>query len=81
MVNLTEWQPIETAPRDGRLLVLCWSDWDGQSRHYQPVVGWWQSCETLSEGGEWVQWSLGLESCHGVSHWMALPPGPEDSDD
>ena len=86
------WQPIETAPKDGRP-VLLWLE-RKISRNYTVsglcdllVIGFWQH-------GRWV--SIEVEDCGSMggeltgwmadwcpldvspTHWMPLPPPPED---
>jgi hypothetical protein len=68
-----EWQPIETAPKDGTVVLLfvpgdddcredCWitASWDGL------MGGVWMD----NARGEW--WGFG------PSHWMPLPPPPKE---
>ncbi len=71
--TLMEWQPIETAPRDGSSVLL----FDGERVSY----GGWidveaQGCEEseadlISEG--W--WSVDLRE-NAPTHWMPLPDPP-----
>lgn len=72
----SQWQPIQTAPKDGTAILL----WEQYSTN--PFVGYWQ------DGG----WNACLEhvEAHGgwdgaiavglivmpVTHWMPLPPEP-----
>ena len=66
------WQPIETAPKDGTLVDLF------TTRGRVPDCKW-------DKGGKcWVEWSLGIfdrmEWCEVGSmatHWMPPPPPPE----
>ena len=74
--NINEWQPIETAPKDGRLIlatndfggmVLCWWGKDYNDESYE---GW------LSGDGD--GYSTGLYySPLNPTHWMPLPKPPE----
>jgi hypothetical protein len=77
-----QWQPIETAPRDGTVIDLWiddnrWSDcrWGlpghscGEDGHYCDSE--WHS---LDEG--WVCISLNQELSMSPTHWMPLPPEP-----
>ena len=66
-----EWQPIETAPKDGTL-VLVWDEDTGGAFAAQflvEVTGW-------GNPGEWMDW-------HGMrllqpTHWMPLPDPPHE---
>ena len=71
------WQPIETAPRDGTEILL----YVGTLCHDYGVA-WWN--------GEW--WEMGSRECAGMkdrfdvefgapTHWMPLPEPPEDKND
>lgn len=69
---MTEWQPIETAPKDGTTILL-WEGESGTECWVVPVTGSWDC-------GEWTL------TCHGFStlapsHWMPLPDRPEVSED
>ena len=75
---MTEWQPIETAPRDGTP-VLGYRDIDG----IMGMVKWIQSATY----GEWAgSWDLVLPSTHSEidmwwpTHWMPLPEPPQEGD-
>ena len=64
---MSEWKPIETAPKDGTPVLVAWS---GLSFH--PVVAHYEGClwGTLSAG-------FGFEPLCAPTHWMPLPPSPE----
>lgn len=79
-VAVTEWQPIETAPKDGSLLLLKekWED--------EPFIGQWVSS---AYGGKWAasrtHYDTDGNACvidrvysDGVAHWMPLPPAPKE---
>lgn len=58
-----EWQPIETAPKDGTEILGAWY-YGGWS--YQPMI--WRN--------GWVK-KFDAMSLLNPSHWMPLPPPPE----
>ena len=84
---MTDWQPIETAPKDGTAVLLCWArsadgapiDWrqDPETAGvFVQVASWWAG------DGEWIVYcsmvrdpSLHFEP----THWMPLPPPPEQA--
>lgn len=76
---MSEWQPIETAPKDGGDLLL-WQP----GAECSIVVGRWQSF-TDADTGEQSSWwapadSLISDVCgslEDVSHWMPLPSPPQ----
>jgi len=57
------WQPIETAPRDGTLILV-------NVKHIgADAVSYW--------GAGWRETSNGLMLRDAPTHWMPLPPAPE----
>jgi hypothetical protein len=82
---MSDWQPIETAPKDGTpFLALCGADC-GTRNHW---IAWWDANTVV--GGSFVCGSdaegltnltaKGLStivSC--LAHWMPLPPPPTNS--
>lgn len=63
-----EWQPIETAPKDGRRIAAC--VWDADAGRW--VVGyiyWWVSSQDI---GHWIG------GVNQPTHWMPLPAPPGD---
>lgn len=64
MCNCNQWRDIETAPKDG-LLVLLWAE--------RPIVGHWQA------GVNHYKWR-DYESFRVITptptHWQPLPPAP-----
>lgn len=85
---MSEWQPIETAPKDGRFILL----WDANSSF---TVG---AQDRICATGAWIidpyhgsgAWQVGRDDDEyapsrfdSPSHWMPLPeaPGGRDSAD
>lgn len=85
-MNKTQWQPIETAPKDGRAIILLsravpakvaigsWNaDGDSWVDEHGQLTGECHHLEvigTWSSGGGWFQPDE-------VTHWMPIPEGPE----
>jgi hypothetical protein len=72
---MSEWRPIETAPRDGTQILLVGGDkevfmgywaWNGVGRFTDSVRGW-------------VGHELGYVQDHDLIGWMPLPEPPEDT--
>jgi hypothetical protein len=80
---MTEWQPIETAPKDGTWVLLCGGKitygWDSES--YPPsVVGQWARPDSdIGYRDDW-QFAWYDSGCYGYyespTHWMPLPNPP-----
>ena len=65
MTKPSTWQPIETAPKDGRRFLCIWLN--------QVEIATWQS-----EVSNWQQWPDGDFDIGGeLTHWMPLPEKPE----
>ncbi len=68
---MSDWQPIETAPKDGTR-VLFWLADEGF-----PCLASWRKWDGY-EG--FFLWDMGDFADHNLpSHWMALPHPPEDA--
>ncbi len=73
---IMEWQPIETAPKDGRSILLgggLWDDEDvseviGLAHWDEKSKGWLVACH---EGGYVCAWYTD------ATHWMPLPEPPQ----
>jgi len=67
---MTDWQPIETAPRDGSDIIVYRPKFDGD---YIPIVGvdYWFKGYT---------WGRSRRDCQ-PTHWMPLPKPPVTSQD
>lgn len=61
-----EWQPIETAPKDGTQILAPLT-----LGGIMAVVSWWD--------GMWREGTNGLGLKNEPSHWMPLPDAPKDT--
>ena len=79
---MSEWQPIETAPRDGTWFVIyCAGEEDSyEIGRYEPLMG-----HDFVEAGrglyrkvdkELYEWT-GFNNFHCATHWLPLPPPPK----
>jgi hypothetical protein len=59
------WQPIETAPKDGTIVLV----WDGEN---MAVADWVEF--PYRPGGGWME---GIEVFSDPTHWMPLPEPPK----
>lgn len=61
-----QWQPVETAPKDGTLVLLWWPYWRQRAviGYYATLADRWQSSEVLYDAEP-------------PTHWMPLPLPPE----
>ncbi len=62
---MSEWQPIETAPKSEEVIVAMTCESSGQH---------WVTAATQEEDGRWFNVGDGLLCPH---HWQPLPPPPE----
>jgi hypothetical protein len=77
---MSQWQPIETAPRDGTPIVILCDLEEGPT----PAVARWQDTNAAGPHGRFVWrtgWSAVAEGC--VKYWfpMPLPEPPPRSPD
>jgi len=67
--HLSEWQPIETAPRDGTEVDL----WKGKHRlpncHFHCGEWLWWNTTSVDDEPSWLK-------VKDPTHWRPLPPGP-----
>jgi hypothetical protein len=65
---MSDWQPIETAPKDGTR-ILVWDSYDDET-----VVFWSSSVKDwrLNVAGSYAE-----DDCHTFTHWMPLPEPPK----
>lgn len=89
---MNEWQPIETAPRDGSFIMLFVPR--GQLETGPVTIGGYWKAEDRQENGRFKkgEWTLadfcgwlgadadyGASFCH-PTHWMPLPAPPDAGD-
>ena len=66
--SLTEWKPIETAPKNGATILVTWAK--------EPTWGASTARWSESEKG-WIEPSDEDGGCFkNLTHWMPLPPAP-----
>lgn len=69
------WQPIESAPRDGtEILVTGLDNGTGPTRH--TLMARWEKCPHF--GDHFTDRSSGSTALEYLTHWMPLPPSPEN---
>jgi hypothetical protein len=70
---MSEWQPIETAPRDGTNIQLWWP-----AEFHAPVTGHWNTGKWSNAGIGWKLSGWGdVISRSEPTHWMLLPKAPK----
>jgi hypothetical protein len=74
---MMKWQPIETAPMDGTLLLLTvWSERDGYG---EVDFGCWDFIENSDADGSPIYgWSSNFGRIEEPTHWMIVEP-PESA--
>lgn len=61
---MSQWQPIETAPKDGSYVILT----NGED----VTAGWWRG-----RGSGWNTGYEALDFTGEPTHWMSMPDPPE----
>lgn len=71
---MSEWQPIETAPKDGTLILLTGHDYNDTSKPRHYVSAWWSSAYNhfTYEDSE-------VSEIYTATHWRPLPEPPTQS--
>ncbi len=73
------WHPIETAPKDGRLVLACHRDPAFQN---QTVIYWDAGSKAFLIDGRWRTSSHDIVGENRFTHWQPLPaPPPADGGD
>lgn len=70
--NKSQWQPIETAPKDGTKVLLLQKCADNVN--YYAEAGWFRARRAGYDG--WAYYSDEIDIT--PTHWMKLPDPPED---
>lgn len=66
-----EWQPIETAPKDGTEIIIYCTDTKPCMGAFVADMGW---CAPARFPGSWI------DLPDHPTHWMPLPPPPHSPD-
>jgi len=87
---MSEWKPIETAPKDGTDIILGApaQEYQGNPTEPRSTIGHWatdEECQVYAgDVGEceyvepyWVSWDGGFAAENPPTHWMPLPKPPQ----
>lgn len=71
-----QWQPIETAPKDGTWIILgYYPDYmEGEQQGNHSQIAWWNDTRQLWCNNDKFLNATGIFS---PTHWMPLPEGPK----
>lgn len=75
-----DWQPIETAPKDGTPVLTCRAGFLPALSHWGSYAGkdrWGTDPETFMEEDHFMDYWLSCD--YAPTHWMPLPPPPVSS--
>ena len=78
---MSEWQPIDTAPKDGRTVIVYQPGYSWRypsPRHAEEVaIAYWRQPGNPERAPEWI-WGTRI---YRPTHWMPLPspPAPPES--
>ena len=75
---MSDWRPIETAPKDGTSVLVAWKDWRSVD-----IVSWYQAVDTDDGQPGWMlrrgHFRLGSVGADPEpSFWMPIPAKPGD---
>jgi hypothetical protein len=78
-VRADQWQPIETAPKDGTV-VLLWAcdedEWeDAHDEPRDPQRYWYPARVSVQKHIWWIAGGM-MRQLKGATHWMPLPAAP-----
>lgn len=83
---MTDWRPIETAPKDGTLVMLSgdriYYGWDGKTKPLAVVGQFASSCNPLGADTWQFAWFDGgfYGEYENPTHWMPLPDPPASTE-
>ena len=70
LLEEVKWQPIETAPKDGRKILVC------SNIGFIAFARW----KVIFGEGNWNTMGGGITQPDDITHWMPLPKAPEEAD-
>lgn len=72
---MSEWQPIETAPKDGTDILLYLP---GAAQCFSMIIGHWSACDELPDDDAWYPTTPHAADSLDIdpTHWMPLPKAP-----
>ena len=78
-MGVMQWQPIETAPKDGTEVLLyqprgAFKPWKGRIRDWAVNIGYWHQPGNPEHPGYW----MGNRQMR-PTHWMPLPEPPREA--
>lgn len=68
--SMSEWQPIDSAPKDGRPVWVKGADWGDTDRGWHCIWAWW-------DGDHWREASPHESVLEHLRYWMPLPEAPK----
>ena len=74
-----EWQPIETAPRDGTDIIIAEIRFKNSKADYGEIdIGSWEEDRNGADefGDSYFCWMSNYGRVEEPTHWMPLPPPP-----
>lgn len=77
---MSEWKPIESAPKDGTPFLVCWESAD--DKWVMTTAAWWQPSNGNADLGFWdlVESGTYADDSEVVpEYWMPLPAPPTPS--
>lgn len=84
--QVSEWKPIETAPKDGTDILLSngevvaeghWLVIEGGIFEHRDMDGRWIGQDERDDYEDWIDWAGGM--LPSPTHWMPLPPPPKEA--